>query len=653
MSRYLLPGPAPENLQILSQSQPLVPNLGRQRKAITLACEPCRQRKSRCDGAKPRCSHCIRRRTECHYRTPLEQQGAYQELFRILATKPMHEGTDILRRIQSGHDVESILDHIQRADLLKQAHVVPDHYYQYEFPYRREMPSFLIQEGNQYLDSWLYKYSLSETRIQDSDNPPTEYPIIYEAPYHAAEMVERRLDHIDARKWTCIIDDNSLLRKLLETYFMTEYTFYPAFQKNYFLEDMAAGRSKYCSSLLVHAVLASACHGYSKMSHRSQFWNPRTLGYQFLAEARRLWELEIGNARLTTIQAAIVLSLVHDANGSDEVGRSYLTQAVAAAHAMHLFSTPTKNSDDLEYYARAFTAWALFGLQAVHSFHVFKAPLLSMPPSIQLSTQDDCYGDFGLRYPSAKGPVSVNYANTFRTLSEFRVIINDVAAVFFSGFKNTPDTIVDRIQGFCIRLDSWYRNLSPGLKPTEILFPWQLKLHMHYYNLIVYLLETLRMTTAPALVDDSVQKALSDAKIKMETLLRLYYLRHGFESYDIFIVILLAFIGFMHAKTLDSSKMVDLESRKSTVVLVVKGLGDQSNNCYLARVVFRLLKGSIGSKNDFLLKEVGIVEEDGEDEKAMEEQVNSSWPVDLEWFDVDPEKNRLDNMIRKTKELEF
>ncbi|KAH7205502.1 hypothetical protein BKA60DRAFT_578446 [Fusarium oxysporum] len=653
MSRYLLPGPAPENPQILSPSPPLVANLGRQRKAITLACEPCRQRKSRCDGAKPRCSHCIRRRTECHYRTPLEQQGAYQELFRILATKPMHEGTDILRRIQSGHDVESILDHIQRADILKQAHVVPDHYYQYEFPYRREMPSFLIQEGNQYLDSWLYKYSLSETRIQDSDNPPTEYPIIYEAPYHAAEMVEPRLDHIDARKWTCIIDDNSLLRKLLETYFMTEYTFYPAFQKNYFLEDMAAGRSKYCSSLLVHAVLASACHGYSKMSHRSQFWNPRTLGYQFLAEARRLWELEIGNARLTTIQAAIVLSLVHDANGSDEVGRSYLAQAVAAAHAMHLFSTPTKNSDDLEYYARAFTAWALFGLQAVHSFHVFKAPLLSMPPSIQLSKQDDCYGDFGLRYPSAKGPVSVKYANTFRTLSEFRVIINDVAAVFFSGFKNTPDTIVDRIKGFCIRLDSWYRNLSPGLKPTEILFPWQLKLHMHYYNLIVYLLETLRMTTAPALVDDSVQKALSDAKIKMETLLRLYYLRHGFESYDIFIVILLAFIGFMHAKTLDSSKMVDLESRKSTVVLVVKGLGDQSNNCYLARVVFRLLKGSIGSKNDFLLKEVGIVEEDGEDEKAMEEQVNSSWPVDLEWIDVDPEKNRLDNMIRKTKELEF
>ncbi|KAF5582252.1 nitrogen assimilation transcription factor nirA [Fusarium pseudocircinatum] len=466
-------------------------------------------------------------------------------------------------------------------------------------------------------------------------------------------MVDPRLDHVDAQKWTCIIDDNKLLRKLLETYFMTEYTFYPAFQKNYFLEDMASGRGKYCSSLLVHAVLASACHGYSKMSHRSQFWNPRTLGYQFLAEARRLWEMEIGNARLTTIQAAIVLSIVHDANGSDEVGRSYLTQAVAAAHAIHLFSTPTANSDDVEYNARAFTAWALFGLQAVHSFHVFKAPLLSMPPCIQLSTQDDCYGDFGLRYPSAKGPVSVNYAHTFRTFSEFRIIMNDVAAVFFSGFKNTPETIVDRIKGFCIRLDCWYRNLPPGLEASEISFPWQLKLHMHYYNLTVYLLETLRMTTAPALVDNSVNRVLSDAKIKMETLLRLYYQRHGFESYDIFIIILLAFIGFMHAKTLETSETTDLESRRSSVVLVVKGLGDQSINCYLAKVVFRLLKGSIGSENDSLLREVGAVEEGGEEEKAMEQQVNSSWPIDLEWIEVDPEKNRLDNVIRKTKQLEF
>jgi hypothetical protein len=122
------------------------------------------------------------------------------------------------------------------------------------------MPSLLIQEGNQYLDSWLYKYSSGETRIQDGDNSPLEFPIIYEAPYHAANMVDPRLDRIEAKNWTSIIDDNKLLRKLLQT-FLTEYTFFPAFQKDSFLQDMALGRKKYCSSLLVHVVLASACVG--------------------------------------------------------------------------------------------------------------------------------------------------------------------------------------------------------------------------------------------------------------------------------------------------------------------------------------------------------------------------------------------------------
>ncbi|KAF4430454.1 Nitrogen assimilation transcription factor nirA [Fusarium acutatum] len=362
---------------------------------------------------------------------------------------------------------------------------------------------------------------------------------------------------------------------------------------------------------------------------------------------QKLWATDALQKRA----AAIVLAIVYDANGRDEEGRAYLAQAVAAAHAIQLFSSQ-KNSDDRECNSRAITAWSLFGLQAVHSFHVFKAPLLSMPPSVPLPEKYECYGDFVLRFPAAKGPVSVNYANTFRTLSEFRIIMNDVAAVFFSDLKNTPDATVDRIKGFCIRLDSWYQNLPPELKAREISFPWQLKLHMHYYNLIIYLLETLRMTSTPALVDESVQKVLSDAKIKMETLLRLYYLRHGFESYDIFVISPLAFIGFMLAKTLDSSETAGLESRRSTVVLVAKGLQDQSQNCYLARLVFRILKSSVGRENQFLIKEVDNEKEDDEAQRVIEEQVKSSWPIDLEWIDVDPEKKRLDNLIRRTKELD-
>lgn len=84
------------------------------------------------------------------------------------------------------------------------------------------------------------------------------------------------------------------------------------------------------------------------MANRAEFWNPQTLGYRCLGEARRLWELEAARPKLTTIQAAIVLSIVYSANSGNEIGKQYLTQAVAAAHKMNLFSHPTQLDDEVE-----------------------------------------------------------------------------------------------------------------------------------------------------------------------------------------------------------------------------------------------------------------------------------------------------------------
>jgi len=115
-----------------------------------------------------------------------------------------------------------------------------------------------MRDGNHYFDSWIYKFSSdgpqpNETSIKD--------PIIYQVPYHAAEVADPHLDAIKIKKWTSVIDDDKLLRKLVQTYFLKEYPFFPAFQKDYFLQDMLSGRKQYCSPLLVHAVLASACVG--------------------------------------------------------------------------------------------------------------------------------------------------------------------------------------------------------------------------------------------------------------------------------------------------------------------------------------------------------------------------------------------------------
>jgi len=174
---------------------------------------------------------------------------------------------------------------------------------------------------------------------------------------------------------------------------------------------------------------------------------------------------------------------------------------------------------------------------------------------------------------------------------------------------------------------------------------------MHYYNLIICLLETLTLTCKQALYDVSVQRALNEAKIRLETILRLYYLRHGYESYDIFLLSLLSSLGFMQLRTMNSTGPGELESARSTVALVFKGLHDQSRNFYLAEIVFRIMKRSMDADSYYLLKDVDIGDEDEEAAIRMSEQVHSSWPIDIHSIDENADNQRIQNLIKKTDRL--
>jgi hypothetical protein len=229
-----------------------------------------------CPGERPRCSTCIKKRSECLYvaatgetqhqaikrkHADLQQSvDAYDELIRLVRTRSSHEATEIFGRIRSGNSVEAILRHVQAADLLLQLHVVPSTRYQYSFPFSKEFPQFLIQAENPILGSLLYRYSSfqePQPSVDGVKSSPSLHP--YQIPFHAAELIDPRLSTIKTKTWTSVIDDDSLLRELLQHFFLLEYIWLPAFHKDYFLEDMANEQRRFCSSLLVNAVLAAAC----------------------------------------------------------------------------------------------------------------------------------------------------------------------------------------------------------------------------------------------------------------------------------------------------------------------------------------------------------------------------------------------------------
>ncbi|KAG5936977.1 hypothetical protein E4U60_002180 [Claviceps pazoutovae] len=94
-------------------------------------------------------------------------------------------------------------------------------------------------------------------------------------------------------------------------------------------------------------------------SEKTRQW--RALGYEFLAEAKKLWDLEKDRPILiTTIQAALVLSVTLNVCSAEALGMRYTRAAVAMAidHGLYDESNAQRKSEPIQQ-AHDFTAWCL------------------------------------------------------------------------------------------------------------------------------------------------------------------------------------------------------------------------------------------------------------------------------------------------------
>jgi hypothetical protein len=97
------------------------------------------------------------------------------------------------------------------------------------------------------------------------------------------------------------------------------------------------------------------------MADRSEYWNPQTLGYKFLAEAKRLWETErMQNKFLTTLQATLIINLIYNSDSMDQLGITYAIKAIAMAHELKIFGPLTSVKSERRRQSYSFTAWCLY-----------------------------------------------------------------------------------------------------------------------------------------------------------------------------------------------------------------------------------------------------------------------------------------------------
>lgn len=268
----------------------------------------------------------------------------------MMCDRPEHEVRDIVNRLRAGDNVETLVRSVQTGDMLLQLHDVPEEGHMVSAlnepvaisaldgspnPYHAS-PLSLAYSDETLLDAGSAGGAPSDEAGEDIEmsgpgvaenaavsNIEAKMPKIPEPVYSTSsaktQLISAHLDAAKPSEWTSVSSDNALMRRLLAEYCLYDYPFSPCFHMNLFLDDMAHGRIQFCSSLLLNSVLAVACHRLPDLFDRANFSNLQNLGYRFLAEARRLWDLTT-NHTLCSIEAGAILFAVYHDYSTDKGG---------------------------------------------------------------------------------------------------------------------------------------------------------------------------------------------------------------------------------------------------------------------------------------------------------------------------------------------
>lgn len=200
----------------------------------------------------------------------------FEELHTMIRSLPEEQALQVFRHMRNAESAERLLRRVEGGELLQQLALKPESRYRYEFPVMRSMPKFLDQPSNPYMHATMYEKNFdfqagNENAVNlgaDLNSTPQQQFAPYLTPYHGARLVDSNIGSVQATRWTSVTSDDAMVQHLLELYFVNEHPSVPVLHKDLFLGDMAAGRQQFCSSILVNAILASAC----VRRHLDNYW---------------------------------------------------------------------------------------------------------------------------------------------------------------------------------------------------------------------------------------------------------------------------------------------------------------------------------------------------------------------------------------------
>ncbi|RFN54940.1 nitrate assimilation regulatory protein nira [Fusarium flagelliforme] len=265
-------------------------------------------------------------------------------------------------------------------------------------------------------------------------------------------------------------------------------------------------------------------------------------------------------------------------------------------------------------------------------------------------------GEFLLRYPLSQTLCPMHHAELFKAKMDLISLISRIGAKLFGGTNGgTGDEDNTDLSEYLTLLKNWYSTLPASLAPSAIIFPSQLKLHLLYHNVVINLCELLVASakeSEASRTSEEILAQLSHSRICFETIMRLYYLRHGFASADTYIAHDLAVLAFMALGKLKDGGGAPKEDSRSTLLLAAKGLGDQGRNYYFPFTLFHVINGEMSEEDTALLYQfMTSWKDDGVSKQVRAKHVQAQYPCDIVKITNYPDSKRLGNLIKQYADL--
>lgn len=127
-------------------------------------------------------------------------------------------------------------------------------------------------------------------------------------------------------KWTSVTSNTAVLDHLFQLYFAWTHPVHTLFSEGHFVDSYKRQSEKYCSSNLVNAICAMACHLHTTAD--GDDFDFEQLGTEFSDAVRA--DIDADDKNITTIQAFAVIFLVDCARGNGLRASSYLRLATSS-----------------------------------------------------------------------------------------------------------------------------------------------------------------------------------------------------------------------------------------------------------------------------------------------------------------------------------